>query len=810
MLWQKARDQVTAENLCGPKTLRSSLVAAGADNCKVDIDDLETCELLGHGAYGMVHRVQEKKNGQCRVMKTVVRPEGWDDNKLKLEAELLQNLDHPHILRIFSWYEDGDTVNIVTEHCKGGELVKVVREGRRRGLAATERWLATALQQTFEALVYLHSKGVVHKDLKGQNLLLLNRESGEDGQGLFDIPPHVVICDLGIAEVCCRSIFGMQRGSRIAGTPCTMAPEVWRGSCGPKSDVWSLGCVMFELFANSLPFNVRGGVSAGSRQQEKWLELHRRGPEWTLMQCSPDGLALCKQLLTFREAARPSASEALRHRWFRVAEDSQLSQKEVKSVCEAVLTWHQRNPMQRAMCLKMAVGSTSINKFASIFSKFDTDNSGILDRAEVIAALESLGIERTMAKKVASALDVNGDRACEYLEFVAACLSSLEDQFDELLRQEFHALDRRGVCALSPRELGVLLGELRPLAEAHGLELADIDKNSDGVVSFSEFCEYFGRPGIEYRLADAKGVSTRKTPQKQAIPMKEHIRIMSHSSFEEDRKQFRQRMERGQRSGRPAQLQPPGAARGPGVEAVPEAGQLLSRSPTGSSRGSRSRSRTSEEAKVAASSSGGSVRRRPSGISTQGSTNSTGPAEATRRPPGQAAQTGSPGRPPGDENSTEETPEASPPPPSSRGPPTPDAGGAGGGPAPPGIGAGQVPAPEGGGKRPDVPATQDCVAMLDKHDASPDCGPGLHAPLRHPCRFYVASDNLITFSTAHSPVASFERLEQTPCSSCLPSAAAWLQHRLVDDGVDGWPHAKRLPGEAGEPRPSSGHCVISL
>eukprot|EP00913_Durusdinium_trenchii_P007119 g6695.t1 len=145
--------------MCGLPTLRSTLVTEHAGHADSEFDD---CELLGQGAYGMVHKVQDKvpqplsgvvsmtcsirvasqATGQSKVLKSVVRPEGWDDERLKLEARILQNLDHPHILRIFSWYEEGDSINIVMEHCDGGELLKVVREGRRQGDALPERWAA--------------------------------------------------------------------------------------------------------------------------------------------------------------------------------------------------------------------------------------------------------------------------------------------------------------------------------------------------------------------------------------------------------------------------------------------------------------------------------------------------------------------------------------------------------------------------------------------------------------------------------------------------------------------------------------------
>mmetsp|Transcript_48361 Transcript_48361/g.138133 ORF Transcript_48361/g.138133 Transcript_48361/m.138133 type:complete len:846 (+) Transcript_48361:70-2607(+) len=491
----RQRTQVTVEDMCGSKVLRSRLVSQTLHG-KLERAELERCEVIGHGAYGMVQRVQDKTTGRYLVMKTVVRPNGWDSKRLKMEAELLQNFDHPYILRIFAWYEDSDTLDIVMEHCEGGELIKVVRAGRRGGHVPPEKWLATAIKQTFEALVYIHAKGVVHKDLKNQNLLLLHRtECGPDGS-VFDLLPHVVVCDLGIAEVCCRGIFGM-RGTKVAGTPATMAPEVWMGSCGPKSDVWSMGCVLYELFTNRLPFDISGGVTDAAKQRTKWLDLHRKGPNWMMMSSSREAKCFNRQLLTFKEGARPTAVECLRHQWLMVS-DCQLTSTDMDNLCEAVQTWRERSPMQRAFCLKLAAGCDGISKFARVFSKFDTDKSGVLERCEVVAALQSLGIDRISARKAAAALDVNGDSSCEYLEFAAACILSLKEEFDGMLRQEFKNLDVSFRGSLTPREMKPLLEELMPLAAAHGLQLEEIDSNSDGVISFSEFCGYFGRPGIDY------------------------------------------------------------------------------------------------------------------------------------------------------------------------------------------------------------------------------------------------------------------------------------------------------------------------
>ncbi|CAE7680822.1 CPK19, partial [Symbiodinium sp. CCMP2456] len=281
--------------------------------------------------------------------------------------------------------------------------------------------------------------------------------------------------------------------------------------------------VMFEMFTNKLPFEVRGNVEGAAKQQAKWVELHSKGPNWDLLRCSAEAKTVCKMLLTFRESARPSAQECLQNHWLKVPEAEELTQQEMEKLCSAVLTWRDRSACQRAFCLKVAANCTCIDKFAKIFVKFDTDHSGILDTPEMVSALMSVGISKDLAKKTAKALDVNGDNSCEYLEFTAACLLSMEEEFDELLRQEFRILDAKRSGNLSPKEMEPLMMELKALAASRGFTIEEIDADGDGQVDFHEFCSYFGRPNVSY---------SRALPRKDGpnglsrMPMKQHVRIM--------------------------------------------------------------------------------------------------------------------------------------------------------------------------------------------------------------------------------------------------------------------------------------------
>lgn len=171
------------------------------------------------------------------------------------EVEVMQALDHPYVLRILSWYEIGGALGMVMDLCSGGELMEVVRDGRRIQ-PMPEKWPAVVFAQLFEALAYCHSRGYVHKDIKTENILLLSKPP--EGVHVFDTAPHAMLADFGLAESVGTggviSLFG-QRGHEVAGTGYTMAPEVWKGSCGFKAGVWGV-CPSSFLFSSFpiLPF----------------------------------------------------------------------------------------------------------------------------------------------------------------------------------------------------------------------------------------------------------------------------------------------------------------------------------------------------------------------------------------------------------------------------------------------------------------------------------------------------------------------------------------------------------------------------
>ena len=127
-------------------------------------------EELGKGAFGEVRKCYLKTTMEARAAKIIKKDELTETTqvRLKYEIDLLKNLDHPNIVRLYEVFETDDIYVLITELCPGGELFDEIIE---RG-SFTEKQAAVVMQQVISAIAYCHSKNVAHRDLKPENILL--------------------------------------------------------------------------------------------------------------------------------------------------------------------------------------------------------------------------------------------------------------------------------------------------------------------------------------------------------------------------------------------------------------------------------------------------------------------------------------------------------------------------------------------------------------------------------------------------------------------------------------------------------------
>lgn len=147
--------------------------------------------VLGRGGFGVVEQVAHKLTGDIRAMKTIPIQQSFsfkESDKLMQEVEILKQLDHPNILKIYDFYYDDKYYYIITEYCKGGELFdKITSVGH-----FNEKVAASIIKQILSGVAYLHSRGIVHRDLKPENILLESNQNKDFSIKIIDFGTSVL------------------------------------------------------------------------------------------------------------------------------------------------------------------------------------------------------------------------------------------------------------------------------------------------------------------------------------------------------------------------------------------------------------------------------------------------------------------------------------------------------------------------------------------------------------------------------------------------------------------------------------------
>jgi len=212
---------------------------------------------LGNGTSAMVYRAQQIRAFDRDVALKIMRPELLGEptfaERLMTEARTIATLRHPNILRLIEYFtddSDGEKLCLVMDYMPGGSLGTLMAEG-----LMTIARVETLCAQIAAALSYAHRQGVIHRDLKPQNVLL--DESG-----------NAMLSDFGIAKLLSENI-SMTRTGAIIGTPAYMSPEQWEGApIDNRSDIYSFGVLVYEMLSGQLPASLPTAYRAAARRSQ--------------------------------------------------------------------------------------------------------------------------------------------------------------------------------------------------------------------------------------------------------------------------------------------------------------------------------------------------------------------------------------------------------------------------------------------------------------------------------------------------------------------------------------------------------------
>jgi hypothetical protein len=242
-LWASSRSLPRPEPIGPPTQLTGATGAGSYEDFPVEFGDYLLIRRIGKG--GMATVYEAERRGERFALKRPLAGHLADPRFLERfvrEADLGRALHHPNIIRIFDRGQVGNVPYFVMELVEGETLRdRLDREGR-----LDPRYAASITARVAEALDYAHHKGVIHRDLKPSNIML-ERSGG------------VKVMDYGIARA--QHLEAMTATGGFIGTPQYAAPEAVDALTEPRSDLYSLGVVFFEMLTGSLPFRGENGVA---------------------------------------------------------------------------------------------------------------------------------------------------------------------------------------------------------------------------------------------------------------------------------------------------------------------------------------------------------------------------------------------------------------------------------------------------------------------------------------------------------------------------------------------------------------------
>jgi calcium-dependent protein kinase len=445
---------------------------------------------IGNGFFGKVYKVFHNETGQLRALKVVKKEiiNLQDDSKKFLkDIEVLSQIDHPNIIKIFEYFIAEDSYFVIVELAKGCELMEIIEQLSRY----SENQAAIIMEQLFSCVAYMHSKGIVHRDLKPENIMMESSNIGDLSIKLIDFGSAYSISNSAIG----KNLHKEKKIRLRIGTPYYMAPEVIAGYYDKKCDLWSLGIIMYILLGAEPPFI--GEDDFETFELVKIGKYTYSGSQWSNV--SKSAKALIDKLLTLDPKKRLSAEEALKDPWIL----SNASAKNKKSENVDLKIQNKFTKFKQSEKLEQAIMTYLVHNYSSneyckelktIFKKLDTSGDGRLSYEELRDGLKKHFVGFDLNDKefseLVKSMDKDGSEFIEYEEFLSAFLNKEFLLTEKNLNNAFSHFDEDRSGKLGMHEIKILLGFVKNDIETTKLLkklIKEYDLNGDGEISLDEF-----------------------------------------------------------------------------------------------------------------------------------------------------------------------------------------------------------------------------------------------------------------------------------------------------------------------------------
>lgn len=270
--------------------------------------------VLGKGASGTVNEVTHRHTGEKFALKTILKNSEINDmESMLMEIEIMKRVRHRYVISMYELFETDSCIWMVMELYSGGSMHNYLMKVEHYN----ENLAAMHTSQMLQGLHYMHSLGIIHRDLKLENILMHHV-----GEGIMEVK----IADFGLSCMVPLGVHGYDINHSAKrkkydkcvdmwGTREYFAPELILGAYGPQADVWSLGCIIYEMLVGRPAFSLRSFRGDEEALYDSILGggYDTASAEW--QRVSEFGRMFIQDLLTVKPTKRLCCEEALEHKW---------------------------------------------------------------------------------------------------------------------------------------------------------------------------------------------------------------------------------------------------------------------------------------------------------------------------------------------------------------------------------------------------------------------------------------------------------------------------------------------------------------
>ncbi|RPD59747.1 kinase-like protein [Lentinus tigrinus ALCF2SS1-7] len=418
------------------------------------LDLYESLDVIGNGSFGIIRKVRRKTDGVVLARKELNfdRMTERDRKQIVAEVNILKDLHHEHIVRYHDRHVDRDAgiLYILMEYCGGGDLSSVIKQAQRHNRLIPEDTIWNYFMQILLALNYCHhpngshgrtsSIGTADGDGKEKRPQILHRDLKPDNVFL-DESNNVKLGDFGLSKALAQASFA----NTYVGTPYYMSPELMQEKAyDSKSDIWSLGCLIYELCALKPPFH-----EAKTHAELSILIRNGRVPPLP-KGYSPALTTIIKSMLNLNPALRPSATQLLQHEKIDLALKVFETQKMLNTVKahKSALLSKERDLIARETALvdreakMVALVAQKDEELTSLRSVIAEADSTLQQRVREAIARRDEELRAMVIKKEAEVAARMAHREQEIMEAVSRREEDMTRMWAEWERQTREAMGR--------------------------------------------------------------------------------------------------------------------------------------------------------------------------------------------------------------------------------------------------------------------------------------------------------------------------------------------------------------------------------